>query len=119
MQSLETIIGQARAVKALRFGLGIKERGFNIYVSGVPGTGRTTAVERFLEEIADAKPVPDDWCYLYNFREPYRPRALRLPAGRSKQLQADRCPKALGAVIKTAEVQFHHEVTNQYLWSKF
>ena len=36
-----------------------------------------------------------------------------------KQLQADRCPKALGSVIKTAEVQFHHEVTNQYLWSQF
>src|SRR5512139_1673746 len=89
MQTLETIIGQVRAVKALRFGLGIKERGFNIYVAGVPGTGRTTAVERFLKEVADAKPVPDDWCYLYNFREPYRPRALRLPPGRAKQLQSD------------------------------
>jgi glutamine synthetase len=36
-----------------------------------------------------------------------------------KQLSADRCPKALGSVIKTSEVQFHHEVTNQYLWSRF
>ena len=36
-----------------------------------------------------------------------------------KQMQADRCPKALGAEVKAAEIQFHHEVTNQYLWSKF
>jgi lon-related putative ATP-dependent protease len=97
MQGLETIIGQARAVKALRFGLGIKERGFNIYVSGVPGTGRTTAVERFLKEVADAKPVPDDWCYLYNFREPHQPHALRLPPGRAKQLQADMKDLVAGA----------------------
>mgnify|MGYP000982498719 FL=1 len=36
-----------------------------------------------------------------------------------KQMQADRCPKALGSMIKVPEIQFHHEVTNQYLWSKF
>ena len=47
-----TIIGQERAVRALRFGMGIKEKGFNIYVSGLPGTGRTTTIKRFLEEVA-------------------------------------------------------------------
>jgi glutamine synthetase len=36
-----------------------------------------------------------------------------------KQMQADRCPKALGSLIKVPEIQFHHEVTNQYLWSRF
>jgi lon-related putative ATP-dependent protease len=88
-RNLDTIVGQDRAVKALQFGLGIKERGFNIYVAGPPGTGRTTAVKRFLEEVASAKPVPDGWCYVNNFRDPYRPKALRMPPGRARDLQAD------------------------------
>jgi Cdc6-like AAA superfamily ATPase len=88
-QRLDTIIGQERAVRALRFGLGIKETGFNIFVSGLPGTGRTTAVEQFLEQVAQDQPVPNDWCYVNSFRDPYRPKALRLPAGRAQALQED------------------------------
>jgi lon-related putative ATP-dependent protease len=89
MKTLETIIGQERAVRSLQFGLGIKELGFNIYVAGLPGTGRTTAVERFLEEVAREKAIPHDWCYVNNFRDSYRPRALRLPPGRARELRAD------------------------------
>jgi lon-related putative ATP-dependent protease len=89
VQPLEAIVGQARAVKALDFGLGIKEQGFNIYVAGVPGTGRTTAVKQFLEEMARGKPMPRDWCYVTNFRDSYRPKALSLPPGQGKELQAD------------------------------
>jgi hypothetical protein len=89
VEPLGAIVGQARAVKALQFGLGIKERGFNIYVAGVPGTGRTTAVEQFLAEVAKGKPVPRDWCYVTNFRDSYRPRALSLPPGQGRQLQTD------------------------------
>jgi lon-related putative ATP-dependent protease len=87
LTALETIVGQDRALRAMQFGLGIKEKGFNIYVSGMPGTGRTTAVRRFLEEIAEAKPVPMDWCYVNNFQDPYHPHALDLPAGRAAELQ--------------------------------
>lgn len=89
MEPLETIIGQERAVKALEFGLGIQDCGFNIYVAGSPGTGKTTAVKRFLEEVAKDKAVPSDWCYVYNFRDPYRPKALRLPPGRGREFQKD------------------------------
>ena len=89
MTPLEGIIGQERAVRALRFGLDIKERGFNIYVAGLPGTGRTTAVKDFLEEIAKTKPVPSDWCYVNNFRNSYEPRAIRLPPGKGEELQKD------------------------------
>lgn len=56
--TLQTIIGQERAVRALRFGLGIKETGFNIYVAGRAGTGRITAIERFLKEVAADQPTP-------------------------------------------------------------
>ena len=85
---LKAIIGQERAVRALQFGLEIKSLGFNVFVAGLPGTGRTTAATRFLEELATGKPVPPDWVYVNNFRDPYRPRALRLPAGRANQFQA-------------------------------
>jgi len=86
---LEGIIGQERAVRALRFGIDIKERGFNIYVAGHPGTGRMTAVRDFLEEIAKTKPVPSDWCYVNNFRNPYEPKAVKLPPGKAKDLHTD------------------------------
>jgi len=86
---LEGIIGQERAIKALKFGLDIKERGFNIYVAGYPGTGRTTAVKDFLEEIAKTKPVPHDWCYVNNFSNAYEPKAIKLPPGRGKNFQRD------------------------------
>jgi predicted ATP-dependent protease len=83
------IIGQERAVRAMRFGLDIRERGFNIFVAGRPGTGRTTAIERFLDEIASAKPAPDDWCYVNNFDDSYRPHAIRLPAGQARDFDKD------------------------------
>jgi lon-related putative ATP-dependent protease len=86
---LEEIIGQERAARALRFGLGIKERGFNIYAAGFPGTGRTTAVRNFLEELARTKPAPSDWCYVNNFSNAYAPKAIRLPPGKAKDFQKD------------------------------
>jgi Cdc6-like AAA superfamily ATPase len=65
MTPLETIIGQARAVKALCFGLDIKEPGFNIFVTGPPGTGRATAVQQFLQDEAREEAVPGDLCYVH------------------------------------------------------
>ena len=85
MRPTEEIIGQERAQKALRFGLEIQERGFNIYVAGMPGTGRRTAVRNFLDELAKTKPKADDWVYVNNFANPYEPLAIRLPPGMSGQ----------------------------------
>ncbi len=89
LPKLEGIIGQPRAVEALQFGLDIQDPTFHIYVAGPPGTGRTTAVQSFLEELAREKPTPDDWCYVNNFTDPYRPRACRLPAGKGRELAQD------------------------------
>ena len=86
---ISEIIGQERAVRALKFGLGIKNHGFNIYVAGLPGTGRKTAVKNFVEEIARGKPVPPDWCYVNNFSNQYEPNAVRLPAGKGKSFRDD------------------------------
>ncbi len=88
-EQLDTIIGQQRAVRALRFGLDIKDKGFNIYVAGLPGTGRTTAIERYLTEFAARRPVPDDWIYVNNFHDTLVPNAIRLPPGRAPEFQRD------------------------------
>jgi lon-related putative ATP-dependent protease len=86
---LSEIIGQERAVRALKFGLGIKDHGFNIYVAGYPGTGRKTAVKNFVEAQAKTQPVPPDWCYVNNFGNQYEPKAIKLPAGKGKEFRED------------------------------
>lgn len=86
---LTEIIGQGRAVKALRFGLSIKGKGFNIYTSGMPGTGRKTTVENFIRDMAKEMPIPDDWVYVNNFHDPTEPNALRLPAGKGVELETE------------------------------
>src|SRR5690606_36495546 len=75
------LIGQSRAIEAIRFGLGIESRGFNIVVTGEPGTGRSTAIREHLESHAEQKSSPDEWVYVNNFHDPYKPIALRLPPG--------------------------------------
>jgi len=89
MEPTDEIIGQERAQKALHFGLEIQEKGFNIYVAGLPGTGRKTAVNNFLYELARGKPKADDWVYVNNFANPYEPIAIRLPPGTAIQFKAD------------------------------
>ena len=89
VKPLEGIIGQARAVSALQFGLGIPDDGFNIFVAGLPGMGKMTAVESFLDEIAHNQRLPDDWCYVNNFDDAYQPNRIQLPAGRGRALQSD------------------------------
>src|ERR1043165_3792757 len=69
-------VGQDRALSALGFGLSIPTHGYNLFVSGVPGSGRTTTVLAEVGAIARTAPVPDDWCYVHNFQDSYRPRAL-------------------------------------------
>ncbi|MCB0833533.1 MAG: AAA family ATPase [Bacteroidetes bacterium] len=89
LQVSGALIGQPRAVSSLRFGLGIQEIGFNIFVAGPRGIGKMTAVRALLNEVGKEKTVPPDWCYVNDFADDDQPKALRLPAGRGKQLQQD------------------------------
>ncbi len=86
---LKGFVAQERPIRAIRFGLDIHSPGYNIYVSGLTGTGKTTVIKKFLDEIAVTLPTPDDWCYVYNFRDPNCPTAIHLPAGRAKHLKAE------------------------------
>jgi Cdc6-like AAA superfamily ATPase len=85
----EGIIGQERAAKAMKFGLKMKMRGYNIYMSGSTGTGKTSFARQLVNEVAATKNVPDDWCYIYNFSKPNQPTAINLPAGTGKVFQSD------------------------------
>ena len=73
------IIGQERALRALDFGLGIQNHGYNIFVLGDTGTGKSSSVISILEERAEGETVPDDWCYVNNFDDMDKPKAMRLP----------------------------------------
>jgi lon-related putative ATP-dependent protease len=83
------LIGQERALEALEFGVTIKSRGFNIFALGSQGSGRHNAIRRFVEVCARDDPAPDDWVYVHNFDEPYRPVALRLPPGYGARFAAE------------------------------
>ena len=72
-------LGQERAVEALRFGIGMQRHGYNIFAYGAHGTGKHALVRRELREAAAAMPVPPDWCYVHNFEESYKPKALTRP----------------------------------------
>lgn len=89
IQPLEGLIGQERAKKALEFGLKIRSDGYNIFVAGVSGTGRTTSVEQAVKKTAEGQPVPNDWCYVYNFSNPDNPVSLNLPAGMAVSFRKD------------------------------
>jgi lon-related putative ATP-dependent protease len=81
LQPLEGIIGQDRAVRAVRFGLGMRSFGYNLYVAGSPGTGKKTLIRSLVEEIAAAEETPDDVFYVHNFDRPERPKVISVPAG--------------------------------------
>mgnify|MGYP001765938736 CR=1 FL=1 len=90
---LGEFIGQERAAKAIEFGLNMRDDGYNIYVAGLTGTGKTTMVKTYIEKLIKDRetkgevPVIEDWCYLYNFKEPDQPQIASLPQGRGKEFR--------------------------------
>lgn len=97
---LSSIIGQERGSKVMRFGLQVDKSGYNIYVAGIPGTGKTTFTNSIMNDIAKKEVELFDWCYVYNFTNSYRPRVIQLPVGMGKVFQYD------------MEVFLHHMITD-------
>jgi len=81
---LKQLIGQARAVGAISFALEVDSKGYNLFVVGDPGSGRTTYTLEEMKTRAAKMPAPDDWVYVYNFDEPGEPLAISIPAGCGK-----------------------------------
>jgi lon-related putative ATP-dependent protease len=89
LAALDTIVGQDRGLEALRFGMGMARRGYNIFVTGEPGLGRLSAVKRVLKELSKSDRVPDDLCYVNNFKRPEAPVLLRFKAGQGSAFKKD------------------------------
>jgi len=89
LPTFEGIIGQERAMEAIRLGLKMRSKGYNIYVAGLPGTGKMTTVRHLLNAIDTGRERPADVVYVNNFQDADMPRALRLPAGQGSRLRQD------------------------------
>lgn len=91
------VVGQDRAREAVEFGVGVRSHGYNLYVLGPAGVGKRTVVADIVTARAAGEPGPSDWCYVNNFAQLHRPRALRLPRGQ-------------GVGLRTRVQQFAEEV---------
>ncbi len=98
LTSPEPFLGQKRALRALSFGVEARNPGFNVFVVGENGTGRTSMTQVFLDEFAARRKTADDVCYVHNFDDDTRPHALTLPAGGGRRLR-----KGMEGLIKGLE----------------
>jgi len=111
LEDLPDILGQDRAFKAIEFGINVNHRGYNLYVMGSSGLGKHGLIRKYLTRVAAEKDAPSDWCYVHNFDQDYKPRALKLPAGQGRAFKKDMknliedLGKAINAAFETSEYQ--------------
>ena len=89
LESIQSGIGQDRGIKALEFGLQVDVKGYNLYLEGPSGVGKTMYTKNYLDKISKKKKVPSDWCYIYNFNNPNEPIAVSLTAGQGREFKED------------------------------
>jgi lon-related putative ATP-dependent protease len=85
VRPLDTVIGQERAVKAIDFGLNMDDPGYNIFVTGLASTGKSTIVRDLVNKHAKRLPTPNDLCLVNNFKDEFRPKAIVVPPGTARQ----------------------------------
>lgn len=118
LKPLSGIIAQERALKAVSLGIDIDHPGYNVYLSGAVGCGKMTLARQVLKNKAKKEPVPSDWCYVYNFKNPDMPKALELPAGQGKIFQkavAENIEKIIDSMIKALNSEEFENKKNQIL----
>jgi len=118
---LEGTVGQDRALTAIDFGIGIRDYGFNLFILGQPGTGRTSTIKKILTSHAEQQPVPDDWCYVHDLDDGTHPEYVRLPAGMGKEFRKDfdhlveRLTEEIPKVFEGKEYEKQKQrITNEY-----
>ena len=117
LEDLTEMIGQERALEAIRFAAGMTRSGYNLFALGPEGSGRHSLVRQFLEGQAKARPAPDDWCHVSNFKEPRAPRVLRLAPGRGRVFQSDmaRFVEDLREALRAAFESDEHRTRRQVI----
>ena len=121
LQEPDGIHGQERAIEAIRFGIGMRSDGYNLFAMGPDGHGRHTTVRKLLDDRATGAPVPADWCYVFNFALPHKPTGLSVPAGRALHLKEDmrRLVEDLQAGIPAAFETDEYRARRQEIESEF
>jgi lon-related putative ATP-dependent protease len=116
---IDIFIGQPRAVSALDFGMRIRQEGYNIFALGPTGTGKRSMLTRLFEKQAKTEQVPPDWCYVYNFKERHKPRAISFPAGKGEIFRkdmeqlVDELRTTLSAAFESDEYRTRRQVLEQ------
>ena len=87
LENIDTGLGQERGIKALEFGINVDIKGYNLYLEGPSGVGKTMYAKKYLDSISKKKKIPQDWCYIYNFSNPNEPIAVSLSAGQGKEFK--------------------------------
>ncbi len=111
LEDLAEVIGQPRAVAAMEFGTGIEQEGYNIFALGPAGSGKRQVIREYFKTRSDDQPVPDEWCYVNNFTEQHKPKAIRLPPGKAVEFRSDMdeliegLSTALSAAFESEEYQ--------------
>ena len=108
LEPTEKGIGQERGIVALEFGLNVDVNGYNLYVEGPSGVGKTMYTRNYLNKISKKKKAPCDWCYLYNFDNPNEPIALSLPAGQGIEFQ-----ETMESFIKDVKADINKTFNNE------
>lgn len=100
-------IGQERGINSLKFGLNVDVNGYNLYLEGPSGVGKTMYTKNYLTQISKNKKVPPDWCYVYNFENPNEPVAINFPAGQGSEFK-----EAMERFVKDIRVEIKSTFTN-------
>ncbi len=116
---LDEVIGQQRAVSAINLGLNMLQPGYNIFITGVEGTGKRTIAQDIVTKHAIGQKTPDDWCMVNNFNDEFRPKAICVPTGKATQFSKSmsrlirwlqiKLPRAFSDEGFKEEVQQHNE----------
>ncbi len=109
---LDKVIGQERAVQAIEFGLNMKSPGYNIFVTGIEGTGKSTIIRDIVTQHAKSLPSPVDWCMVNNFKDEYHPIAVSVPKGKATRFSKT-MNKLIDDLKKELPKAFEHESYQQ------
>ena len=107
LEPINTGIGQDRGIKALEFGVNVDIKGYNLYLEGPSGVGKTMYTKNYLDKISKKQKTPNDWCYIYNFDNPNEPIAVSLPAGQGKEFK-----ETMESFIKDIQVDIKNTFNN-------
>jgi lon-related putative ATP-dependent protease len=104
VEPLDGVIGQERAVRSITLGLNMHRPGYNIFVTGLEGSGKSTIVQDIVSKHARTRAAPDDWCMVNNFEDEFRPRAINVPTGKATVF----C-KSMDRLVRSLQIKLPRE----------